>query len=373
MSDSDADIFRLGRLSVQETGVGTKTGSIAFDVFSKDGEEIRALDVTPDGIVVAGNLKVIGQSSEIATDYVNVQDKHIYLAHSATEASHIDGGGFSLGTESSGVVRFQYGSVDNAWNINANVRLDAGMALGIGEVVRLSDVGLGVGSVRLSAEGLVLSDSVGLGSDAGTGLHVGGVSVSSSGVSIGSTARFDGDGLSVGIAPSIVTVTSTGLALGTDASLTSEGLRLANGGTSLSDSAGLRVSDDVTLTAGGGLRIGQHEGCVILDRDSLEMGTALSLSPGGLMFGNGEAEYSPSGIRIGTDGTATSLRQGILSIGEGVVLCETGLALASSSACITMGPSRQWRIKFDASTQNLLFEALDVTSGMYVTKMELRR
>lgn len=311
-------------------GVATKVGgmsflindegraSMNFTAVDEAGEQVQLLDMSPDGIQISGQLTVLGDGIEFNSPNLEVSDESINLASEALSSTDIDQGGFILGTEGSGKKNFLYSLANDTWSTNASINLEAGYGLTVAnDQVVLNEVGLTIGDK---------------------------VSISSTGMTLGSVSP--------------VSITALGIELGDDISLTV--------------ASGLNIDDSVLLTSSA-LTIGTVSP-VVLDGTGLVVGDVISLDSGGLVIGTDITLSVSDGLTIGELGSvgATVLDNTSLQLGESVLLNQEGLNLAGEQSSIFFGPSSEWKISYDHTTSNILFQYYDFPSESYVTKMELK-
>lgn len=334
--------FNTHYYSLDGEGVPTKVGgmnflvndegkaSMNFSAVDQAGEQVPLLDMSPDGIQISGQLTVLGDGIEFNSPNLEVSDESINLASDALSSSDIDQGGFILGTEDSGKKTFLYSLGNDTWSTNASINLEAGYGLTVAnDQVVLNEVGLTIGDK---------------------------VSISSTGMTLGSVSP--------------VSITALGIELGDDISLTV--------------ASGLNIDDSVLLTSSA-LTIGTVSP-VVLDGTGLVVGDVISLNEQGLR--TGDVSLDSGGLIIGTDITlsvsdgltigelgsvgATVLDNTSLQLGESVLLNQEGLNLAGEKSSIFFGPASEWKISYDHTTSNILFQYYDSPSESYVTKMELK-
>ena len=394
--DDDGVVKQLGGLSFSEnTG-----GSVSLNLNVTDsasGESKPVLALSPEGMSVSGGIDVNGGSTNFDTSSINVADFDIVLGSGATELSELDGGGIILGTPESGTRTILYSEAINSWSSNAGFNVQTGESftvntdsvvldeaglkisdillsqsgLNIGGDVELNSASLTIGEtnpVVLNAAGLTVGDSLSLSTAAG--LQAGEISLDSNNglvIGTGTTALIlDGSGLFVG--DSIELSVDTGLTLGT-INLSTTGLTVGTD-LELSQINGLVLSDVVLKNEG--LTFESTNGDVVVNEEGLFVGNILSITKtGGLELGPG-ADISDTSITFGAVPDETVLDDQSLKLGEDVLLNHDGLYFSNADAAIYMGPSNNWKISFDATSENIKFEYFDTNLSAYVVKMELK-
>lgn len=413
-------IFNLGSVTVSETGTNTQTGTLQFNVFDSNGNTTPVLEIGEEGMTVSGGINVVGGNTTFETSTIEVADRDIVLASGATTNTDLDGGGVIIGNDTSGTVELTYNADTNMWDSTVGLNIQSGHSLTIGtDGAILSESGLEIGDVNLSSDGLTLSTDVSLDEQGLTigdislttndGLAIGNdISLNTSGMTLGSTnpVVIDTGGISIGTDLSLNTTTglmigsdlsltpSGGLEIGSDISLTSTGgleindISLTTSGLNiagtdpisldssgltfpdlqLSTSTGLAIADDVTLDSTA-LTIGPAEN-VVIDNNGISLGSFGSFTKtGGLSLGTGSSLTSDS-ISFGTT-DPTVIDDTSVSLGSDVLLNHDGLFLTNNDAAVFLGGTT-WKIAYDSTTQNLLFQFFDSVSGTYVTKTEIK-
>ena len=416
----DGVVFSLASMRITETGTNSQTGNVQFNIFDSGGNSTPVLEVGGEGMTISGGINVVGGNTTFETSTIEVADKDIVLASGATTNTDLDGGGVILGTSDSGTIEIIYDATRNVWDSSTGINIASGHALTIGiDGAILSETGLDIGDVNLSSDGLTLSSDVSLDEGGLTigdislttddGLTIGSeISLSTSGMTLGSTnpVVIDTTGINIGSDLSLNTTTglmigsdlsltpSGGLEIGSDISLTSSGGLEINdislttsglniGGTDpisldpsglsfpdlqLSTTTGLEISDNVTLNSTS-LTIGPVEN-VVIDNNGFSMGSFGSFTKtGGLSLGTGLALSSDSITLGSTD--PTIIDDTSVSLGNDVLMNHDGLYLTNEDAAVYLGGTT-WKIAYDSTTQNLLFQFYDSVSGTYVTKTEIK-
>lgn len=416
----DGTVFTLASITVTETSANSQVGALNFNIYDSSGVATSILDVGSDGMTVAGGINVVGGNTVFETSTIEVADKDLVLASGATTLTDLNLGGLILGTDTSTEITILYDSALNYWNSNVGVNIESGHAFTVGtDETILDGTGLTIGDVSLTSGSLTLSSDVSLNT---LGLEIGDISLSAaSGLEIGTDISMNTSGITLGsIDPVIIDTTgisiggdlslntTTGLTIGTDLSLTTAGgleigsdisltvgggleiddISLTSAGLSiagidpitldqnglsftdlqLSTSTGLAISDDVVLNSTS-LTIGPSED-VVIDNNGISLGSFGSFTKtGGLSLGTGSALSSDS-ITFGTT-DPTIVDDTSVSLGSDILLNHDGLYLTSEDACVFLGGTT-WKIAYDSSTQNLLFQFYDSVSGTYVTKTEIK-
>ena len=114
-----------------------------------------------DDLIVTGNFTVNGTTTSVNTAEVNVEDKEIDLAYTASTHADIDGGGITLGSATVaglGVTlpTLLYNQATTAWQTSVDVNIPDANKFSVG-----TDVS-GVSPVEVSATGLGLNTDTGL-------------------------------------------------------------------------------------------------------------------------------------------------------------------------------------------------------------------
>ena len=132
--------FVLGDLAGTPTTAMTLTESAAT---------VNVATTVTDNLTVTGDFTVNGTTTTVNTTEVRVEDKEIDLAYNATTHAELNEGGFTLGTEVTGIVvpSVLYSVADTRWDssITMNVPSTNKFTVG-GNVTELSSTGLDVNS-----------------------------------------------------------------------------------------------------------------------------------------------------------------------------------------------------------------------------------
>ena len=132
--------FVLGELAGTPTTAMTLTESAAT---------VNVATTVTDNLTVTGDFTVSGTTTTVNTTEVRVEDKEIDLAYNATTHAQLDQGGFTLGTDVTGIVvpSVLYSLADTRWesSITMNVPADKKLTVG-GNATELSSSGLDVNS-----------------------------------------------------------------------------------------------------------------------------------------------------------------------------------------------------------------------------------
>ena len=416
----DGVVFSLASMTITETGTNTQTGGIQFNVFDSGGVSTPVLEVGGEGMTISGGINVVGGNTTFETSTIEVSDKDIVLASEATTITDLEGGGLILGNSESGTIEILYNGTDDRWESSTGINIASGNSLSIGsDEVILNDAGLNIGDVSLSSNGIELSDDVSLGDD---GLTIGDISLTTThGLNIGTEISMNTSGITLGSVDPVV-INTTGINIGTDLSLnTTTGLMIGSD-LSLTPLGGLEIGSDISLTSTGGLEIND----ISLTTTGLNIGGAdpIALNPSGLTFPDlqlstttglsisdnvsldstsltiGPAEdvvvdnngfslgtfgslTKTNGLEIGTEMSMTSdsitigatestiMDDTSLALGSDVLMNHDGLYLTNEDSAIYLGGTT-WKIAYDSTTQNLLFQFFDSVSGTYVTKTEMK-
>ena len=416
----DGVVFSLASMTVTETGTNTQTGGIQFNVFDAGGSPSPVLEIGGEGMNITGGINVVGGNTTFETSTVEVSDKDIVLASGATTNTDLDGGGIILGNPESGTIELRYSSTENRWESSTGINIASGNSLSIGsDEVILNDTGLNIGDVSLSSGGITLSDDVSLGDN---GLIIGDISLTTSlGLTIGSEISMNTSGITLGSVDPVV-INTTGINIGTDLSLnTTTGLMIGDD-LSLTPLGGLEIGSDISLTSTGGLEINDISltttglniggtdpialnpsgltfpdlqlstttGLSISDNVSLDS-TSLTIGPAedvvvnnnGFSMGTFGSLTKTNGLEIGEEMSVTSdsitigsvgstiIDDTSLALGSDVLMNHDGLYLTNDESSIYLGGTA-WKIAYDSTTQNLLFQFYDSVSGTYVTKTEMK-
>lgn len=413
-------VYPLASLNVTESGVNTQIGSIGLNTFDTDGNTTPVLDVGEGGMTVHGGLNVVGGSAIFETSIIEVEDKSLVLASGSITTSDLDGGGVILGNTDSGTIQYIYDVNNNNWNSSVGINIGAGHALTIGDTgVILDETGLILGNFTLDSDGYSLGDDVSLGPD---GLIIGDISLTTlSGLLIGDDITMNTTGIILGSTNPVVLDTTgitigselslnigTGLLIGDDLSLTPSGGLEIGTDISLTSSSGLQINDislttdgltvggddpivlnpagltfpDLQLSTSTGLSISDN---VVLNDNSLTIGPAedVIIDNNGITVGDFGSFTKTGGMNIGTDmslsedsitfGTAEStiIDDSSVALGSDILLNHDGLYLTNEQSAVYLGGTT-WKIAYDSTTQNLLFQFYDSVSGTYITKTEIK-
>ena len=130
----------------------------------------------------------------------------------------------------------------------------------------------------------------------------------------------------------------------------------------------MSISDNVSLDSTS-LTIGPAED-VVVDNNGFSLGTFGSLTKtNGLSIG-AEMSMTSDSITIGATGS-TIIDDTSLALGSDILMNHDGLYITNEDSAIYLGGTT-WKIAYDSSTQNLLFQFYDSVSGTYVTKTEMK-
>ena len=253
--------------------------------------------------------------------------------------------------------------------------------LNIGADLSLDSTGLVIGDIQISVADGLLFDEVSLSNTALVFKSItGDVTLNEEGLSLGDDISFTKtDGLKFVDGFTELALDTTGLSIGTDLTLNTSGLQL---GTDISlDNTGLfldtiefsvangLVFDDVTLE-NTGLTFSSVTGDVVTDSEGILVGDDISLTKsGGLQLGT-TASLDETSITFGTSPNETIVDDSSVQLGSDVLLNHDGLYIPNTAAAIYMGDTNQWKIVFDPVTQNLRFQFYEM--GVYVTKAEMK-
>jgi len=359
---------------VSETGTNTQTGTLQFNVFDSNGNTTPVLEIGEEGMTVSGGINVVGGNTTFETSTIEVADRDIVLASGATTNTDLDGGGVIIGNDTSGTVELTYNADTNMWDSTVGLNIQSGHSLTIGtDGAILSESGLEIGDVNLSSDGLTLSTDVSLDEQ---GLTIGDISLTTNdGLAIGNDISLNTSGMTLGSTNPVV-IDTGGISIGTDLSLnTTTGLMIGSD-LSLTPSGGLEIGSDISLTSTGGLEINDisltTSGLNIAGTDPISLdssGLTFFTKTGGLSLGTGSSLTSDS-ISFGTT-DPTVIDDTSVSLGSDVLLNHDGLFLTNNDAAVFLGGTT-WKIAYDSTTQNLLFQFFDSVSGTYVTKTEIK-
>ena len=417
----DGVVFPLSSVSVVETGTNTQTGSLKFNVFDSVGAPTPVLDVSPEGITVSGGISVEGGNTVFETSTIEVADKDLVLASGALTDTDLDGGGIILGTDTSGIKTILYDVTNSAWDSNTSFNIQTGNSFTVGnDATILDETGLIIGDVSLTAGSLILSSDVSLNT---AGLEVGDISLTAlSGLEIGTDISMNTSGITLGVTDPVI-INTSGISIGSDLSLnTSTGLTIGDD-LSLTTAGGLEIGNDISLTVAGGLEIDDisltSTGLLVggtdpitLDQNGLSFtdlqlststglsiademvlsSTSLTIGPaedvvvdnngislgsfgsftktGGLSLGSG-AVLSTDSISFGTT-DPTVIDDTSVALGSDILMNHDGLYLQNNDAAVFFGSNNDWKITYDSTTNNLLFQFYDSVSDTYITKMEIK-
>ncbi|CAM9101858.1 unnamed protein product [Sphacelaria rigidula] len=132
--------FVLGDLTGTPTTAMTLTESAAT---------VNVATTVTDNLTVTGDFFVNGTTTTVNSTEVRVEDKEIDLAYNATTHAELDQGGFTLGTDVTGIVvpSVLYSLVDTRWESSITMNVPANKKLTVGgNVTELSSTGLDVNS-----------------------------------------------------------------------------------------------------------------------------------------------------------------------------------------------------------------------------------
>ncbi len=132
--------FKLGDLAGTPSTVMTLTESAAT---------VNVATTVTDNLTVTGDFIVNGTTTTVNTTEVRVEDKEIDLAYNATTHAELDQGGFTLGTEVTGIVvpSVLYNLADTRWDSSITVNVPSTNKFTVGgNVTELSSTGLDVNS-----------------------------------------------------------------------------------------------------------------------------------------------------------------------------------------------------------------------------------
>ena len=394
--DDDGVVKQLGGLSFEENA----GGAVSLNLNVTDattGEPTPVLALSPQGMSVTGGIDVMGGSTNFETSSISVADYDITLGSGAETVSDLEGGGIVLGTPASGTKTIRFSELMSSWTSNVGFNVETGNSftvntdsvvldeagltisdiilsqsgLNIGNEVELNSESLTIGEtnpVVLNASGLTVGDSLSLSTAAG--LQAGDISLDSDNglvIGTGTTALIlDASGLFVG--DSIELSVDTGLTLGT-INLSTNGLTV---GTDLEISQANGLVFESVALKNSGLTFDSATGDVVLSETGLYLGDDISISKtGGLAFGP-NSKLDDVSLSFGTTPDETILDDQSLKLGEDILLNHDGLYFANADSAVYMGPTNQWKISFDSTTQNIKFEFFDTSTNAYVVKMELK-
>lgn len=394
--DDDGIVKQLGGMSFSEDAAG----SISLNLNVTDsttGEPTPVLALSPQGVSVTGGIDVIGGSTNFETTSIAVADYDITLGSGASTLSDLEGGGIVLGSTDSGTMTIRYSVPTDSWTSNTGFNVETGHGFTVNtDSVILNEAGLTISDIILSQSGLNIGDDVELNNQSLTigitdpvvldssgltvgsnlflsttaGLQAGDISLDSNNglvIGTGTTALIlDASGLFVG--DSIELSVATGLTLGT-INLSSLGLFVGSN-LELSEANGLVLSDVVLKD--DGLTFDSATGDVVLNENGLYLGNDIFLTKNnGLSFGS-NSNLDDISLSFGVSPDETVLDDQSLKLGEDILLNHDGLYFTNASSAVYMGPTNQWKISFDSTTQHLKFEFFDTSTDAYVVKMELK-
>ncbi|AAK14494.1 unnamed protein product [Ectocarpus sp. 4 AP-2014] len=229
----DGRVFSMASFRVVESGPNTNTGTLELHVYNSDGVSVPILTIGEDGTTIEGSLNVKGGHTSLETTSVVVEDKDMILASGATSVDHLDQGGIILGTDESGTKNMLYDLDGDMWKSNIGINVDTGAAFTVGDAQTILDgTGLTIGGVSLTEGSLQLAPDISLGTE---GLAIGDISVtplgglvigSPDGSDVDSTVVLDKSGLTIG--EEINLGVDSGLSIGSNVLLDEQGLYLKN-------------------------------------------------------------------------------------------------------------------------------------------------
>jgi len=83
----------------------------------------NARNVTANDVTVLGNLQVTGTTTTINSVQLNVKDKSLVIADSATTSSEADSAGIYLGSSNSPIASIRYNHPTTSWDLSNTLRL----------------------------------------------------------------------------------------------------------------------------------------------------------------------------------------------------------------------------------------------------------
>jgi hypothetical protein len=167
---SSSGEVKAGGLVTAANGVtvtGAALNASAVQVSASSLDVTNAASIGGD-LTVVGNLRVKGTTTSVDSSTVNIGDLSLALASGSTTLSDANGAGFSVGSGSDGLARFQYNHASTAFKSSENLDLASGKIFKISGTEVLSATALGsnvVGSSLTSVghlTGLVVSGSTSL-------------------------------------------------------------------------------------------------------------------------------------------------------------------------------------------------------------------
>lgn len=338
--DDDGVVKQLGGLTFSENNEGLVT--LALNVTDPNsGESKSVLALSEAGLSVTGGIDVVGGSTNFETSSIAVADYDITLGSGATSVTDLEGGGIVLGNSDSGEKTIRYTGLLDSWTSNASFNVETGRSYTVN-----------TDSVILDEEGLTISDIV----------------LSQNGLNIGNEVELNSQSLTIGQTNPVV-LNASGLTVGDSLSLsTTAGLQA--GAISL-DSTGLFVEESIELSVDSGLVLES----VSLKSSGLTFNSTTGdvvLNDAGLYLGDDFSFIKEGGLTLGLTEDATTIDDESIKLGVDVLMNHDGLYFSNVDSAIYMGPSNQWKIYFDSTSQNLKFEFFDTNSNSYVVKMELK-
>lgn len=394
--DDDGVVKELGGMSFSENTGGTV--SLNLNVTdSTTGELTPVLELSPQGVSVTGGIDVIGGSTNFETTSIAVADYDLTLGSGATQLSDLEGGGIVLGTTDSGTRTIRFSVPVESWTSNAGFNVETGHGFTVNtDSVILNEAGLTISDIVLSQSGLNIGNEVELNNQSLTIGETNPVVLDASGLTVGSNLSLsttaglqagdislDSDnGLVIGTGPTALILDASGLFVGSSIELSvATGLTLGTINLStlglfvgpnleLSEANGLVLSDVVLKD--DGLTFDSATGEVVLNETGLYLGDDISISKdGGLSFGSNSSLDDVS-LTFGATPDETVVDDQSLKLGEDILLNHDGLYFTNADSAVYMGPTNQWKISFDSTSQNIKFEFFDPATSSYVVKMELK-
>ena len=134
--------FVLGDLS----GNGTPTTAMTI---TESAATLNVATTVTDSLTVTGDFVVTGTTTTVNTAEVRVDDKEIDLAYNATTHAELDQGGFTLGTEVTGIVvpSLLYSMADTRWDSSVDVNVPETNKITVGgNKTEVSSSGLDINS-----------------------------------------------------------------------------------------------------------------------------------------------------------------------------------------------------------------------------------
>jgi hypothetical protein len=375
----DSQVFNLASITVSETAIDSRIGTLKFGVYDNSGTYVNIMDFTPEGVGVYGNIDIIGGSTQFSTNSIEVLDKKVVLANTATLASHLDGGGIVLGTADSGTKTILYEIDSGTWDFSTGIRIPSGTSFSIGTGLTpgavFNESGVVIGGVSMGAGSLILSPDISL-SD--SGLIIGDVSIAvATGITLGTDIQIDTSGISLGsTTANPVSITPTGIQLGSTnpVIIDSSGISLGTN-ISLTSMDGLLIGTSVQINETDGLILGTGVNAVSLSTTGLIVGDSFEITPTGGLSIAGICTINNNGLTVGATGSDQIFLNPIdgLVIGQQLSLSATSglllgdsISLTEANGILMTNPTTLDELKINTDGITIADMSLSVLNGLTI-------